>query len=122
MNPPPRIWAIGISRLRDLYRDIASEYDGIADLRIVARGFEDAVNEIEHAGAERPDVVVSAGSNGSYLKARVGVPVVLVTPTGFDVMHALTRARREVESVGLITYGETPPDMKHRITCFAFGA
>jgi propionate catabolism operon transcriptional regulator len=120
MNPPPRIWAVGISKLRDLYRDIAAEYDGIADLRIVPLGYEDAVQEIENAGDARPDVVVSAGSNGSYLKARISVPVVLVNPTGFDVMHALARARREGDSVGLVMHGETPSELKRFFR--AFGA
>ena len=120
MNPPPRIWAVGISKLRDLYRDIAAEYDGIADLRIVPLGYEDAVQEIENAGDARPDVVVSAGSNGSYLKARISVPVVLVNPTGFDVMHALARARREGASVGLVMHGETPSELKRFFR--AFGA
>ncbi|MFK4448746.1 propionate catabolism operon transcriptional regulator [Caballeronia udeis] len=120
MNPPPRIWAVGISKLRDLYRDIAADYDGIADLRIVPLGYEDAVKEIEHAGDARPDVVVSAGSNGSYLKARISVPVVLVNPTGFDVMHALARARRESDSVGLVMHGETPSELKRFFR--AFGA
>jgi transcriptional regulator, propionate catabolism operon regulatory protein len=119
MNPPPRIWAIGISKLRDLYRDIAGDYDDVADLRIVTLGFEDAVQEIENAGEGRPDVVVSAGSNGSYLKARLGVPVVLVNPTGFDVMHALARARRDVETVGLVTYRETPPELNRFFKAFA---
>jgi len=120
MNPPPRIWAVGISKLRDLYRDIAAEYDGIADLRIVPLGYEDAVQEVESAGDARPDVVVSAGSNGSYLKARISVPVVLVNPTGFDVMHALARARREGDSVGLVMHGETPAELKRFFR--AFGA
>jgi propionate catabolism operon transcriptional regulator len=120
MNPPPRIWAVGISKLRDLYRDIAAEYDGIADLRIVPLGYEDAVQEVENAGDARPDVVVSAGSNGSYLKARISVPVVLVNPTGFDVMHALARARREGDSVGLVMHGETPSELKRFFR--AFGA
>jgi len=120
MNPPRRIWAVGISKLRDLYRDIAAEYDGIADLRIVPLGYEDAVQEVESAGDARPDVVVSAGSNGSYLKARISVPVVLVNPTGFDVMHALARARREGDSVGLVMHGETPAELKRFFR--AFGA
>ncbi|MEA3094696.1 MAG: transcriptional regulator, propionate catabolism operon regulatory protein [Caballeronia sp.] len=120
MNPPPRIWAVGISKLRDLYRDIAAEYDGIADLRIVPLGYEDAVQEIENAGEARPDVVVSAGSNGAYLKARISVPVVLINPTGFDVMHALARARRESDSVGLVMHGETPSGLKRFFR--AFGA
>ncbi|WP_042303917.1 propionate catabolism operon regulatory protein PrpR [Paraburkholderia kururiensis] len=112
-GPRPRVWAIGISRLRDLFRDIASEYIERADLRIVSRGYEDAANEIAAAGANRPDVVVAAGSNGTYLKARIDVPVVLVMPTGFDVMHALARARRDASSsVALVTYGETPPEVR----------
>ncbi len=120
MNLPPRIWAVGISKLRDLYRDMAAEYDGIADLRIVTLGYEDAVQEIENAGDARPDVVVAAGSNGAYLKARIGVPVVLVNPTGFDVMHALARARREGEQVGLVMHGETPAEVTRFFR--AFGA
>jgi transcriptional regulator, propionate catabolism operon regulatory protein len=118
MNPPPRIWAVGISKLRDLYRDIAADYDGVADLRIVPLGYEGAVQEVENAGDARPDVVVSAGSNGSYLKARISVPVVLVSPTGFDVMHALARARREGDSVGLVMHGETPSELKRFFRAF----
>jgi propionate catabolism operon transcriptional regulator len=120
MNPPPRIWAVGISKLRDLYRDMAADYDGIADLRIVPLGYEDAVQEIENSGDARPDVVVAAGSNGAYLKARIGVPVVMVNPTGFDVMHALARARREGDPVGLVMHGETPAEVTRFFR--AFGA
>jgi propionate catabolism operon transcriptional regulator len=109
----PRIWAVGISKLRDLFRDIADEYDGRADLQLVSLGYEDAVREIEAAATlQRPDVVVAAGSNGTYLKSRIDVPVVLVNPTGFDVMHALARARRDAASVALVTYGETPPEAR----------
>ena len=46
-SPRPRIWALSISRLRDLFFDIAGEYVERADLRIVSHGFEDAVREIE---------------------------------------------------------------------------
>ncbi|MGE8489373.1 MAG: PrpR N-terminal domain-containing protein, partial [Paraburkholderia nemoris] len=99
----PRIWAVSISRLRDLFFDIAGEYVERADLRIVSHGFEDAVREIDAAGAGRPDVVIAGGSNGAYLKTRVSVPVVLISPTGFDVMHALARARRDGAKVALVT-------------------
>ncbi|MFD1557637.1 propionate catabolism operon regulatory protein PrpR [Paraburkholderia silviterrae] len=109
----PRVWAMGISRLRDLFRDIAGEYDGLADVRVVARGFEEAAAEIAAAPPnQRPDVVVAAGSNGTYLKARIDLPVVLVQPTGFDVMQALARARREADLVALVTYGETPSEVR----------
>ncbi|WP_233884995.1 propionate catabolism operon regulatory protein PrpR [Paraburkholderia flagellata] len=109
----PCVWAMGISRLRDLFRDIAREYDELAELRVVPRGFEEAVAEIAAAGPnQRPDVVVAAGSNGTYLKARIDLPVVLVQPTGFDVMQALARARREADLVALVTYGETPVEVR----------
>ena len=117
-SPRPRIWAIGISQLRDLFRDIAGEYDSRAELRLVSRGFEDAVNEIAAAGAQRPDIVVAAGSNGTYLKARVQVPVVLVHPTGFDVMHALARARRDASPVALVTHGETPAEVRRFVAAY----
>jgi propionate catabolism operon transcriptional regulator len=116
--PRPRVWAIGITKLRDLFRDIADEYDARADLRLVSRGYEDAVNEIASAGKNRPDIVVAAGSNGTYLKARVDVPVVLITPTGFDVMHALARARRDASPVALVTYGDTPAEVRRFVAAY----
>jgi len=117
-GPRPRVWAVGISRLRDLFRDIAGEYDDRADLRLVARGYEQAVAEVAAAGVERPDVIVAAGSNGAYLKARVDVPVILVTPTGFDVMQALARARRDGDSVALVTHGDTPIEMRRFVSAY----
>ncbi|TDV04910.1 propionate catabolism operon regulatory protein PrpR [Paraburkholderia caballeronis] len=117
-GPRPRVWAIGISRLRDLFRDIAAEYDDRADLRLVSRGYEQAVAEIAAAGPTRPDVVVAAGSNGAYLKARVDVPVILVAPTGFDVMQALARARRDADSVALVTHGDTPVEMRRFVSAY----
>ncbi|MFL9891859.1 propionate catabolism operon regulatory protein PrpR [Paraburkholderia sp. RL17-381-BIF-C] len=115
----PRIWALSISRLRDLFFDIAGEYVERADLRIVSHGFEDAVREVEAAGAGRPDVVIAGGSNGAYLKTRVSVPVVLIGPTGFDVMHALARARRDGAKVALVTHGDTPDEVRRFTAAFA---
>ena len=111
-GPRPRLWAMGISRLRDLFLDMSGEFEARAEVRVVSRGFEDAVREIVAAGAERPDVVIAGGSNGAYLKTRATVPVVLINPTGFDVMHALSRARREAESVALVTHGDTPEEVR----------
>ncbi|WP_345815127.1 propionate catabolism operon regulatory protein PrpR [Paraburkholderia sp. PREW-6R] len=115
----PRIWAVSISRLRDLFFDIAGEYVERADLRIVAHGFEDAMREIDAAGAGRPDVVIAGGSNGAYLKTRVSVPVVLINPTGFDVMHALARARRDGAKVALVTHGNTPDEVRRFVSAYA---
>jgi transcriptional regulator, propionate catabolism operon regulatory protein len=108
----PRIWATGISRLRELFIDIAGDYAARAELNVLALGFEDAVRAIELSEGERPDVIVAGGSNGAYLKSRVSVPVVIIGPTGFDVMHALARARREGARVALVTHGETPKEVE----------
>ncbi|BEU73728.1 propionate catabolism operon regulatory protein PrpR (plasmid) [Ralstonia syzygii subsp. indonesiensis] len=118
LTPRPRIWACGISRLSDLFLDIAAEYNDRAELRVITRGFEDIVREIETAGAERPDVVVAGGSNGAYLKPRLSLPVVVINPTGFDVMHALARARREAESVALVTHGDTPDEVRRFVAAY----
>nr|WP_311530095.1 propionate catabolism operon regulatory protein PrpR [uncultured Ralstonia sp.] len=114
----PRIWACGISRLSDLFLDIAAEYNDRAELRVITRGFEDIVREIDAAGVERPDVVVAGGSNGAYLKPRLSLPVVVINPTGFDVMHALARARRDAESVALVTHGDTPDEVRRFVAAY----
>ncbi|SAL65220.1 propionate catabolism operon regulatory protein PrpR [Caballeronia arvi] len=114
----PRIWAVGISRLRDLFIDIAGAYADRAELDVVPLGYEDAANSIEAARDGRPDVVVAGGSNGAYLKGRVSVPVVVISPTGFDVMHALTKARREGASVALVTHGDTPAEIRRFLAAY----
>ncbi|WP_176047705.1 propionate catabolism operon regulatory protein PrpR [Burkholderia sp. BCC1644] len=114
----PRIWAMGISRLRDLFREIAGEFDERADVRIVTRAYEDALSAIAEAGTTRPDVIVAAGSNGGFLKTRAQVPVVVVSPTGFDVMQALARARRDASRIALVSAGETPPEVRRFVAAY----
>ncbi len=118
LSARPVIWAFGISRLRDLLFDIAGEYDGRADLRIVARAYDDAVREIEAAEPLAPDVIVAGGSNAAYLKTRVAVPVVQIAPTGLDVMHSLARARRQAESIALVSPGDTPPEIRNFVAAY----
>ncbi|WP_261331321.1 PrpR N-terminal domain-containing protein, partial [Burkholderia cepacia] len=114
----PRIWAMGISRLRELFREIAGEFDERADVRIVTRAYEDALSAIAEAGTARPDVIVAAGSNGGFLKTRAQVPVVVVSPTGFDVMQALARARRDASRIALVSAGETPPEVRRFVAAY----
>ncbi|MGN6318390.1 propionate catabolism operon regulatory protein PrpR [Trinickia sp.] len=115
----PRVWAFGISRLRDLLFELAGEYDERADLRVIARAYDDAVREVEAAGARRPDVIVAGGSNAAYLKTRLSVPVVQINPTGFDVMHSLARARRQTDGqVALVSPGETPQEVRDFVAAY----
>jgi propionate catabolism operon transcriptional regulator len=94
-----------VSRLSDLFRHITPEYDHLAQIEPLHLGFDEAARHIrERMATEHCDVVIAAGSNAAYLKGRVAVPVVVATASGFDVMGALTRARRMSARIGLVQY------------------
>jgi len=50
------------------------------------------------------------------------LPVVVINPTGFDVMHALARARRtssgDTQSVALVTHGDTPDEVRRFVAAY----
>ncbi len=103
----PVFWTVSISRLFDLFRDITLEFDEHATIEPINLGFEDAVAHIrERLLTERCDAIISAGSNGAYLKSRLALPVVLAKASGFDFMQALARARKITPAIGLINYQE----------------
>ncbi len=113
------IWTVSISRLFDLFRDIMPEYHDQADISPINSGFEDAVELIrQRLQTERCDAVIAAGSNGAYLKARLPVPVVIAKASGYDVMQALSRARKISPKIGIITYQETISELEEFETTF----
>ena len=57
----------------------------------------------------RCDAIIAAGSNGAYLKSRLSIPVILIKPSGFDVLQALAKAGKLTSSIGVITYQESIP-------------
>jgi propionate catabolism operon transcriptional regulator len=104
----PVIWTVSITRLFDLFRDISLEFDHLATIIPIRLGFEEAVQHIRARLATEPcDAIIAAGSNGAYLKSRLSVPVILVKPGGFDLLQALSKARRTADRIGVITY-KTP--------------
>lgn len=105
------IGAVALTRLSELMGDVIGDFDGRrANIELVKLGFEDAVRYLRRRAGQPPfDVLVSAGSNGAYLKARAELPVVLVRPSGFDLMQALTRARQRSERIGVITHASDMP-------------
>ena len=118
-TPPPRdsgntpvFWAVASSRLFDMFRDLTAEFDDRAEIDLIQLGFDEAVAHIrQRLQTERCDAVISAGSNGTYLKSRLSIPVVLAKASGFDVMQALARARKISTSIGMISYQEAPPEL-----------
>src|SRR5215217_5303093 len=108
----PVIWTVSVSRLSDLFRDITLEYDHLAAIEPIKLGFDEAARHIrERMATERCDVVIAAGSNGAYLKGRVAAPVVIAKASGYDVLQALSRARKVSPHVGVISYQQPLPEL-----------
>jgi len=106
----PVIWTVSVSRLSTLLRDVTPEFDARAKIEPIALGFEEAVTEIRRRLDHSPcDVIIAAGSNGAYLRHRVPRPVMLIRPAGFDLMQALTQARRISPLIGVITHQSEIP-------------
>ncbi|EOL1240720.1 PrpR N-terminal domain-containing protein, partial [Escherichia coli] len=106
----PVIWTVSVTRLFELFRDISLEFDHLANITPIQLGFEKAVTYIRKKLAnERCDAVIAAGSNGAYLKSRLSVPVILIKPSGYDVLQALAKAGKLTSSIGVVTYQETIP-------------
>ncbi|RZI79614.1 MAG: propionate catabolism operon regulatory protein PrpR [Rubrivivax sp.] len=108
----PQIVAVGFKRINKVLQEVAPEFAGKATVEVLDVGFEEAVTRVRELHARRQiDVVVAAGSNGGYLRQHLDLPVVLVKVGGFDLMQALTRAKRLSSRVGLVTYEGMAPDM-----------
>ncbi|HFK4063120.1 propionate catabolism operon regulatory protein PrpR [Kluyvera ascorbata] len=106
----PVIWTVSVTRLFELFRDISLEFDNQATITPIQLGFEKAVNYIrKKLATERCDAIIAAGSNGAYLKSRLSVPVILIKPSGFDVLQALAKAGKLTSSIGIVTYQQTLP-------------
>lgn len=112
----PVIWTLSVSRLSDLFRDIAREFDDRATIEAIHLGYDDAVRHIrERLQNERCDAIIAAGSNGAYLKSRLPIPVFIAKASGFDIMQALARARKISSDlntdIGLIVYQDAIPEL-----------
>ena len=135
MNPPlppapqrstqqrqPRIVAVGFHRLRSLLLELAPAFRAQAQVEVLDKGFEEAVAEVRARQAVEPiDVLVSAGSNGAFLRQHLDLPVVLVKVGGYDVMRALGRARAISPHIAMVAYGEPSPEVLQFTERFGLG-
>ena len=118
----PRIVAVGFRRINKLLQELAPEFADRAAVEVLDMGFDQAVARVRTLQRERPvDVIVAAGSNGAYLRQHLDTPVVLVKVGGFDLMQALTHARRLSARIGLVTYEGMAPDLTQFDNLFEFG-
>ncbi len=119
----PILWAFSLSRLDDLLESVIPQYAALAEIRVFHKGFEEALEtarELMRAG-EEVDVFVSAGAIGAYLRKHAPVPVVVVTPSGFDILRALSRARQLSSHVGIVTFGVVPPELEQFEELYGLG-
>ena len=117
----PVIWTVSITRLFDLFRDIAPQYAELASIEPIHFGFEEAVQHIrKRLETEHCDAVIAAGSNGAYLKSRLSVPVIIAKASGFDVMQALARARKLTPHIGVVSYQQAMPELTEFQDTFGF--
>lgn len=118
----PLIWAFSITRLGQLFLEGSAAFADVADIRVVEKGYGDAVRELNQCDpSNEPDVVVAAGSNGDYLRRHARVPVTLVNVSGYDVLEALARAHRVSERVAVVTHHSINPSLEHFIRRFGLG-
>ncbi|MEY8414836.1 sigma 54-interacting transcriptional regulator [Tissierella praeacuta] len=72
--------------------------------------FKDGIFEVALSNAIKlesenlVDVIISAGSNGEYIREHLNIPYVDVIITGFDLLLAIKEAMKFTDKVGVITY------------------
>ncbi|HRH82293.1 MAG TPA: propionate catabolism operon regulatory protein PrpR [Thiobacillaceae bacterium] len=105
MSPSkPKIWLLGFS-LASFLPEVLAEYAARAEVRVINRLFDDAVSEARQLWqAGEANVFIAAGANGAFLREHLDAPVVRVSVSGFDILHALQQARRVSNRIALFGY------------------
>ncbi|MBS4099443.1 MAG: propionate catabolism operon regulatory protein PrpR [Sulfuricella sp.] len=100
----PKIWVAGFS-LTGFLPEILPDYAAVAELRVVNKIFEEGVGAARDLLASGDaDVFIATGANGAYLKEHLDAPVVQIKVSGFDILHALRRARQVSERIAIFSY------------------
>ena len=107
------IWAFSVSRLKHVFESVAPLYADAADIRVFDRSFEDAVQAAQSTirSGEQVDAIIAAGANGAYLQDHNDIPVVLVTPTASDILHALADAQRFSRRMAVLNFRTPVPGL-----------
>ena len=108
----PRLCFLSYRAIREFARPVLAEYADRAAIEVVDGSFERTL-AIARDRLERRsvDVFVSAGSNASLLRRHLQAPVATIQLTGFDILQALLVARARTARVGIVTYGQTIPEL-----------
>ncbi len=100
----PKIWVTGFS-LTGFLPELLPDYAAAADIRVVNKVFAEGLEAARSLlAAGEADVFIAAGANGAYLKEHLDAPVVQIKVSGFDILHALRRARQVSERIAIFSY------------------
>lgn len=115
-----RIAAVGIHGLREMLENLAPEYAQVADVLIIDKAYDQAVQSVQALSRQNSvDAVVSAGSNGSYLREHLTVPVATVRAGGFDLMERLAQAAQHAKRLAMVVHREIPAGLKAMVLQFS---
>lgn len=108
----PRLCFLSYRQIRMFAMPIVAEYSDRADIEVVDGSFGGALSIArERIANGQVDVFVSAGSNASLLRSGLQTPVATIQLSGFDILQALIKARQLSDRIGIVTYGQTIPEL-----------
>lgn len=100
----PKIWVVGFS-LSGFLPDVIPDYAARGEIRVINKIFEDGVRAAQELwNAGEADVFIAAGASGAFLKGRIEAPVVQIKVSGFDILHALRKAREVSGRIAIFSY------------------
>lgn len=115
----PSVLVVSAYELADVALTVAPQFQGRAQISVARGNLDRGVELVKKAVAqEGVEVVISAGSNASYLRSRIDVPLVSVRVGGFDIMAALASARAAQGDIALVFFREIPDDMARFLRTF----
>lgn len=99
-----KVLIFGYKEFSQLMSSILPQYSERAQFRIFD-AIVGSVTEIQqHIDDYQPDVIVSAGSNASYLSSALTLPVASLQTTEADLVSAITRAAKVSDHIVLIHF------------------
>lgn len=114
----PRLLIVGYRKFSELINTIVHHLDGRARVDIVESVASKDVDYESLLEKYKPDVVISAGSNATYLARTLSIPVVGQPVTDTDIIESLGKARLIGEDIHLFLHKEKDQPESRVIAAF----
>ena len=108
----PRICVISYKGLSRLVHAVVPEFEERATIEVVDVLFDGALDKAHKLERDKAvDVIVTAGANAAYMRSNIGLPVITIKISGFDVLLAMLKGRSISDRVGIVTYLDPIPEL-----------